>query len=237
MIYGLIFCLLNVNSLDGWIWYKEKTDTLSDTLKNEERDTARYVFEGLEIPKPESLPIEEDAPPVVKRLLRNPTPENAEEFVRWQAALMERATLASILVKKAAVGLGVVGTREKVRGYKEKQREKKLENIKKEIILVALLGNDIESKYLVRELERFYTNGFFVYAFAKDTLYNSFFPVRKYKGQLNFLGERAEAPLVLYFEPETKKYQILTRRFDTFNRIRDNLIDFVIKEENRGTIP
>lgn len=237
MIFGLILCLLNVNSLNSWIWYDEKTDTLSDTLAKEERDTARYVFEGLEIPKPESLPVEEDAPPVVKRLLKNPTPENAEEFVRWQAALMERATLASILVKRAAVGLGVVGTREKVRRHKEEQREKELDKIKKEIMLVALLDSGIESKYLVREIERFYFNGFFVYAFTKDTIYNSVFPVKRYKGQLNFLGEKAEAPLVLYFEPETKKYQILTRRFDTFNRIRDRIIDFVIKEENKGVLP
>jgi len=236
MILFLLLFSINSNNTSAWIWYKENLDTLAETIKGK-RDTSRYVYKGLEIPQPESLCIEEDAPPVVKELLRNPTLKNAEEYVRWQAALLERAARIGLLVERAAIALGVGGTREKIRRYEENENEKRLEEIKENSMLVALLSNDIESKYMVTELENLYINGFFVYAFCQDTVYNTVFPVRKYKGELNFLGGKDKPPLVVFFQPTTKKYQIITRRFTTSNDLQEAIINLIIKEEDRRVLP
>jgi len=235
MIFFLLLLSVNSSNTSAWIWYKENLDTLTETTKGK-RDTSRYVYKGLEIPLPESLCIEEDAPPVVKELLRNPTLKNAEEYVKWQAALLERAARIGLLVEKAAAALGVGGTREKIRRYKEKEDENRLEEIKENAILVALLSNDIESQYMVTELENLYINGFFVYAFCQDTAYNAVFPMKKYKGQLNFLEGRDKPPLVVFFQPNTRKYQILTRKFATANDLQKGIVDLVIKEEVRRVV-
>ena len=233
MIFFAFLFFVGSNNTNAWIWYRENTETTTTG----KRDTTKYVYEGLEIPQPESLCIEEDAPPVVKELLRNPTLKNAEEYVKWQAALLERAARIGLLVEKAAVALGVGGTREKVRKYQEKEEEKKLEEIKENAILVALLSNDIESQYMITELENLYINGFFVYAFCQDTIYNAVFPIREYKGQLNFLEGRDKPPLVVFFQPTTRKYQILTRKFATANDLQKVIVSLIIKDERRRVVP
>ncbi|MBN2094257.1 MAG: hypothetical protein JW740_02745 [Candidatus Zambryskibacteria bacterium] len=233
MIFWILLFSLSSGSTNEWIWYREDIGTTTPGG----RDTTKYVYEGLEIPQPESLCIEENAPPVVKELLKNPTLKNAEEYVKWQAALLERAARVGLLVEKAAVALGVGGTREKVRKYKEKEEEKRLEEIKGNAMLVALLSNDIESQYMITELENLYINGFFVYAFCQDTAYNAVFPIKKYKGQLNFLEGRDKPPLVVFFQPTTRRYQILTRKFATANDLQKSIISLIIKDESRRVVP
>jgi hypothetical protein len=217
----ILFLLCSLNETNAWIWYKEKEDS---TLT----DTSKYVFEGLAIPPPESLPVEENAPLVLKKLLREPTLENAKKYVAWKVAFLERIARVNELVEKANALMSVGEVKENIETYKRIQEEEAFEELKEHSIIAAILGKSIESRLLLPELEQLHFDGLFVYGFVIDTTYNAGFPIRKYRGELSFLNVHA-TPIIILFDTRTRKYEVITREYESAYLIKKAIIKRIIR--------
>jgi len=211
--------LIFFTTLNDFIWYGE-----SDSAK---KDTTTIYQTG--IPLWDSLPIEENTPEVIKNLLTNPTHENAEKFLTWQASMMERAYRVSELLKETAINLGLEPKTSNIRYAEKKMKEQKLNKLKDHSFLVVVLSNNLPSQFLAKDLPIYYNKGFFIYAFVKDTIYHFPFPTRPYRGELKALTKRY--PSMFLFDTNKRKFHVVAKAYRTPYSVMKRLTEIAAKEE------
>jgi len=212
---GIIIMLITLPH-KGWIWYKEDTSKI-DTVKRDVLVQATGSMPDTVLAVYDSLPIEPDTPEPIKRLILNPTLDNAERYLTWYLKLSERATKVAYAIKAAAIKLGLESAENLVTSQEARKTKYAMEDsiilkVRTKGFLLLYLSNDAMSHLLMEKTKEFADKyKFLVFAITKG---NVTVPPplikKKDEGELKSLGIKYPPALLLIY-PDDNKAFILAR--------------------------
>ena len=263
-----LFTFLLLAYPNGWIWYNPipKSKTLPPKKKTKFISSSKnftsglpkvipHVGDTLNIPyfmlstkgtqEPlilhDSLPIEPNTPEPLKRLMLNPTKENARRFLAWLIALNIRSYVATERLKEVLNDVGLEPMSNLTGNVIKKRLQRQFEQsavmrLRDHVFLVFFYDNSPVSFELAFHLSQLYKKDFFVVGIPLSPKYLSspirniiHFPIKPDGGEVEALG--IKVPTLVAVNTRDHSYHIITRTVkNEYEIMRDMLMLYV----NRG---